>query len=69
MVLAAARASSSAVTFGVTTGYNGLGAEGGAGMKAVADALPHLPNLTSLNLGKCGACFCFCFPAGQGTVA
>jgi hypothetical protein len=40
-----------AVTFGA--GRNELGTEGGAGAKALAEALRHLPNLTSLDLSKC----------------
>jgi hypothetical protein len=40
-----------AVTFGA--GDNELGTEGGAGAKALAEALRHLPNLTSIDLSKC----------------
>ena len=43
-----------AVTFGA--GSNGLGSEGGAGAKALADALRHLPNMTTLQMGKCAVC-------------
>ncbi len=40
-----------AVTFGADN--NGLGKYGGAAAKLFADALQHLPNLTSLHWGKC----------------